>query len=207
MRKRFIMGIFVGVLVVMVVAPLLLRGVVALRYTARIVEADAAALTGYDTAVVFGAAVRRGQPSTVLRDRLDTAIALYHSGQVSQLIMSGDGRAADYDEPGVMAQYAIQRGIPRSAILLDRAGLRTYATCHRLRDVYETSTAVLVTQAYHLPRALFTCELLGIDAVGVSADKRAYHNAHWYNFREYAALTAAAWDVIVRPLFGGERQP
>ena len=159
------------------------------------------------TAVVFGAAVRNGWPSTILRDRLDAAIGLYHDGVVTHLIMSGDGRTPGYDEPAVMSQYAITHGVPENAITLDRGGLRTYDTCYRAREVYDVSEAVLVTQGFHLPRALFTCDRLGLDAVGFSADRRSYRSERWYTARELLALTVAAWDVVTRPVPGGGLEP
>lgn len=193
-----------GVLVVALVLPFLVRWAVAQRFVPRI--DSGASGEGYRTAVVFGAAVRNGRPSAVLRDRLDVAIALYHNGQVSRLIMSGDGRAADYDEPGAMADYAVRQGVPADAISLDRYGLRTYDSCYRLRHVFEVDRAVLVTQGFHLPRALFTCAALGVDAVGASADLRPYRNARWYDVRELAALSVAVWDVLRRPLPEGGLQ-
>lgn len=196
-----LLGVIVGALLL----PLTVRWAVAQRFVPRI-DADAG-VEGYRTAVVFGAAVRNGRPTAVLRDRLDVAIALYHNGQVDRLIMSGDGRAPDYDEPGAMANYAVSQGVPPAAVSLDRYGLRTYDTCYRLRHVFGVEQAVLVTQEFHLPRALFTCAALGIDAVGASADLRSYRSARWYDFRELIALNVAVWDVLLRPLPEGGLQP
>lgn len=190
------MILLVAIVVVLALAPLLLRSLVLARYAPRIAEEPPTG-GGYHTAIVFGAAVRHGQPTTVLRDRLDTAIRLYQLGQVDRLIMSGDGRTADYNEPETMARYAQVRGIPPEAIIVDRQGLRTYETCYRARFVFGLERVVLVTQNFHLPRALFTCDLLGIDAVGVPADQRAYSNARWYDLRELLALSVAAWDGIL----------
>ncbi len=177
--------------------PLLFRFVVENRYGSRIYTLEDH-LPDVRTAIVFGAAVRNGYPSTMLRDRLDTAIRLYHDGQVSHLVMSGGGDGVSYDEPAVMARYASSQGVPLDAITLDRSGLRTYDTCYRANRVFGLEKAVLVTQSYHLPRALFTCEALSIDAIGVSADRRDYRSRHWYNFRELLALTVAGWDVLSR---------
>ncbi|MBN1963626.1 MAG: YdcF family protein [Anaerolineae bacterium] len=189
-----------------VLIPLLLRELVANRYTPRIYT-DEADVSDGRVAIVFGAAVRNGYPSTMLRDRLDAAIQLFRDGRVDHLLMSGDGRESSYDEPEVMARYAVANGVPEAAITLDRLGLRTYDTCYRARDVYHARQVVLVTQEYHLPRALFTCELLGLDAVGFSADQRTYRNATWYDFRELLALPVAAWDVLMRPVPTGGLEP
>lgn len=148
-------------------------------------------------AVVFGAAVyANGRLSPVLRDRVETAVQLYEAGQVSKIIMSGDNREDHYNEPQAMMAYATARGVPEEAIQPDYAGLRTYDTCYRARHIFGVETAVLVTQAFHLPRALFTCRQLGVQAVGVAADLRPYRGAEWYELRETAATLVALWDVL-----------
>lgn len=157
-------------------------------------------------ALVFGAAVYgQDRLSPILRDRVETAVALYHAGVVDHLIMSGDNRAADYDEPGAMLNYAIEQGVDPDDITADRAGQRTYDTCYRANYVFDVRNAVLVTQAFHLPRALLTCKGLGIDSVGAIADQRTYRGAGWYEFRETGATLVAAWDVVRRvppPVWG-----
>ncbi len=198
--RRAVIGIALAISG-LIVAPFILRALVFERYEPRIVSSPEEA-AGYSTAVVFGAAIRNGQPTTVLRDRLDMALELYQAGSITHLILSGDGRAADYDEPGAMARYVIQRGVPAGAVTLDRAGLRTYDSCLRVRDVHQADRVILVTQAFHLPRALFTCELLGLDAIGAAADRRIYRSAGWYDLRELVALTVAVWDVVTHQLSG-----
>jgi SanA protein len=161
-------------------------------------------------AIVYGAAVYgNGRLSAVVRDRMDTAIALYENGQVQKLLLSGDNREADYNEPGAMMAYAIQRGVPQEDIQPDYAGLRTYDTCYRARHIFQVESAVLITQDFHLPRALFTCSALGIEVVGVSADRQPYRAARWYETRETAATLVALWDVIrrERPAVLGEPIP
>ncbi len=148
-------------------------------------------------AIVYGAAIlRNGRLSTVLRDRMETAIQLYQSGKVDSLLLSGDSRPTGYSEPIAMFHYAVQRGIPEEAIDIDHSGYRTYDTCYRARREFDVDQAVLVTQAFHLPRALYTCERLGIDAVGVSADQRQYRGERWYRVRETAATLVALWDSL-----------
>jgi SanA protein len=148
-------------------------------------------------AIVYGAAVyRNGRLSAVLRDRMETAIALYESGQVQKIVVSGDNRDPSYNEPGAMMAYAIQRGIPQADIQPDYAGLRTYDTCYRARYIFQVESAVLITQDFHLPRALFTCNALGVKAVGVTADRQRYRGARWYETRETAATLVALWDVV-----------
>lgn len=149
--------------------------------------------------MVFGAAVyANGRLSPVLRDRVDTAIDLYKAGKVGRILVSGDNRSANYDEPGAMMAYAIDQGVDPDHITADRAGHRTYDTCYRANHVFDIRNAVLVTQQFHLPRALLTCEGLGVAAVGVIADKRPYRGASWYEIRETGATLVALWDVVRR---------
>jgi SanA protein len=161
-------------------------------------------------AIVYGAAVYgNGRLSAVVRDRMETAIALYENGQVQKLLVSGDNRSADYNEPGAMMAYAVERGIPQEDIQPDYAGLRTYDTCYRAKHIFQVESAVLITQDFHLPRALFTCSALGIEVVGVTADRQPYRAARWYETRETAATLVALWDVIrrERPAILGEPIP
>ncbi len=151
-------------------------------------------------AIVFGAEVKRdGTPSAVLRDRVKTAVELYKSGKVEKLLMSGDNRFVDYNEPEAMRQYAVSLGVPDEAIALDYAGRRTYDTCYRAREIFQVDSAILVTQGFHLPRALFLCNSFGVEAVGVKADNYYYLKRLrlvWY-IRETLATTQAVWDVYV----------
>lgn len=206
LRRRFFYRVAIlfglGALLVVLI-PLILRQAVVDRYRSWILD-DPEEVPPTRIAVVFGAAVRRGHPTPVLQDRLDAAIQLYHLRKVNHLIMSGDGRAPEYDEPGVMAQYAIQHGVEPEDITLDRQGLRTYDTCFRARTVYDANEVILVTQAYHLPRALFTCQMLGVDGIGLAADRRLYRDARWYQVREMMALTVAVWELLgTRPVLTG----
>jgi SanA protein len=159
-------------------------------------------------AIVFGAGLwRDGSPSPILRDRVSTAADLYFSGKVEKLLMSGDNRFIDYNEPGAMREYAMELGIPDEAIILDYAGRRTYDTCYRARYIFRLSDAVLVTQQFHLPRAIFTCNMLGINAVGVPADKRNYrmNSMIYWNSRETIATSVALWEVYIskpKPVLG-----
>jgi SanA protein len=163
-------------------------------------------------AIVFGAGLMRdGSPTAVLRDRVSVAARLYFDGKVEKLLMSGDNSTLYYNEPGAMQQYAIDLGVPEDAIVLDYAGRRTYDTCYRARHIFEVSDAILVTQSFHLPRALYTCNRLGVSAIGVPADLRPYLRramAFW-NLREIPATLRALWEVhVTRPLpILGEPEP
>jgi len=151
-------------------------------------------------AVVFGAGLRRdGTPTPILRDRVETAATLYFSGKVEKILLSGDNRFEDYNEPEAMRQYALSLGVPNDALALDYAGRRTYDTCYRARAIFGVKSALLVTQRFHLPRALFICNALGVEAVGVQANNRQYWNRSLFiwNFREQLATLGAFFDVFV----------
>lgn len=179
----------------LVISPLLWRHLVVRSYESEVY--DVSGSPARPTGVVFGAAVYRGgRLSTVLRDRMDTAIALYRQGAVKELLVSGDGVSKGYDEPSAMKAYAVQLGVPEDDVRVDLGGRRTYDSCYRARHFFDVDQAILITQAFHLPRALFVCDQLGIDAVGVSADLRAYRSARWYEFREVAATMVALRDVL-----------
>jgi SanA protein len=155
-------------------------------------------------AIVFGAGLwRDGSPTPVLRDRIAVAAELYFAGKVEKLLMSGDNSHNDYNEPGAMRAYAIQLGVPGDDIVLDYAGRRTYDTCYRAREIFRVGEAILVTQNFHLPRALYICNALGAPAVGVSADRRVYpqRSLVFWNLREFPATLVALWEVnISQPL-------
>ena len=139
----------------------------------------------------------------MLADRMDTAIALYRAGKVRKLLVSGDNRFVDYDEPGRMYDYAVARGVPPADVVRDYAGRRTYDTCYRAKAIFGVERALLVTQRFHLPRAIFTCRNLGVDGVGFSADRRPYWSNNYYRLRDAVASLRAWWDVkIARPAAG-----
>ena len=158
-------------------------------YTVAEVPAD-------DVAIVFGAAVYGDRLSGILSDRMDTAVQLYQAGTVQKIIVSGDNRFEDYDEPTAMMEYAIEQGVAAEDIQPDFAGRRTYDTCYRAREIFQLESAILVTQQFHLPRALFTCQQLGIEVTGVASDPQLYRDAGWYEARETLATAVALWDVI-----------
>jgi vancomycin permeability regulator SanA len=155
-------------------------------------------------AIIFGAGLRQdGTPTAILRDRVETAAQLYQKGKVNKLLMSGDNRFVNYNEPEAMRQYALDLGIPDKDIVLDYAGRRTYDTCYRASAIFQVDSAILVTQDFHLPRALFLCNWLGVKSTGVEANNSYFRKISRFiwNTRELFATTQAAWDVYVaKPL-------
>lgn len=176
-------------------SPLVWRKAVSWYYTQHIYSPST--VPEEKVAIVFGAAVyRNGRLSSVLRDRMETAINLYERGKVQKILVSGGSANQTYDEPGAMKAYAVQRGVAEEDIQVDHAGERTYDTCYRARNIFQLDRAILVTQAFHLPRAIFTCQRLGLEANGVPADMRPYRGMRWYEFRETVATMVALLDVI-----------
>lgn len=152
-------------------------------------------------AIVFGAGIyNNGRLSGMLRDRMDTAIDLYKAGKVQKLLLSGDNRFVEYNEPGAMMDYAIAQGVSTTDIQPDYAGRRTYDTCYRANAIFQVQSAILVTQRFHLPRALFLCDQFGVQAVGVAADRGTYNprSVAFSETREALAVVAALWDSIRR---------
>jgi len=148
-------------------------------------------------AIVFGAALTRtGRPSAVLRDRIITAVRLYQAGKVDMVLMSGQD-----PEPAAMRDYALDLGVPPDAVLLDDAGLRTYDTCYRASSGFQVSEAILVTQAFHQARALYTCRQFGMTVAGVPAQQSRYYRGALtlWNLREFMATFAALWDLHIDP--------
>jgi SanA protein len=151
-------------------------------------------------AIVFGAGLwRNGSPTPILADRVTTATDLYFAGKVEKLLMSGDNRFVNHNEPEAMRQLALSLGVPSEAIVLDYAGRRTYDTCYRAKAIFEVDQAILVTQAFHLPRAIYLCNRLGVDSVGVESDLRIYRKSSvlYWNARELFATAAALWDANI----------
>jgi SanA protein len=177
--------------------PRVLTGLYSIPRTFSVADAPSKAV-----AVVFGAGLwRDGSPTPVLRDRVQAAAELYFAGKVQKLLMSGDNSTVYHNEPAAMQEYALQLGVPQDAIVLDYAGRRTYDTCMRARKIFGLTDVILVTQKFHLPRAILTCNALGVKGVGVTADLRQYRRAAllFWNLRELPASLTALWDLYVSP--------
>ncbi len=193
-RRRTTIGVAVG-LAVLVLAPFVVVQGVGRAHVVTPEEVSAG-----DAIVVLGAGLRPdGTPSPYLRRRLDAAADLYARGVAPVVLVSGDAHD-DYDEPGSMRAWLLERGVPDDVILLDREGFDTHATCTRAVTEFGVRTAVVVTQDYHLPRALFSCRVAGLDAVGVgvSSTSRQAWKPVVYRAREVPAATKALLDALRR---------
>ncbi|MEL7647383.1 MAG: ElyC/SanA/YdcF family protein [Sedimentibacter sp.] len=165
-----------------------------------IITYDEAAKKDADCILVLGAGVRRdGSPSPMLEDRILTGIDLYNKGVSERLIMSGDHSTKEYDEVNTMKRYAVYMGIPSEHIFMDHAGISTYDSIYRAKEIFQADNIIIVTQEYHLYRALYIAKSLGIEAYGVSADNRVYAGQDLREIREIAARVKDFAMAILKP--------
>jgi SanA protein len=198
---RFTAGFLMIILLFVILLFALPRLATALSARGRVFSVDKA--PARRVAIVFGAGLwRDGSPTPVLRDRVATAAQLFFAGKVEKLLMTGDNSYIEHNEPGAMRSFALELGVPEEAIVLDYAGRRTYDSCYRARAIFGVQEAILVTQSFHLPRALYECNALGLPSIGVVADMRVYRTRSllFWNLRELPATLVALWEVhITRP--------
>ena len=171
---------------------------------------EAATIEGADCILVLGCGVLPdGTPSAMLSDRLKQSITLYASGAAPKLLMSGDHGQESYDEVNTMKQYALNAGIPSANIFMDHAGFSTYESIYRARDIFGCKKIIIVTQKYHLHRALHIAKALGLEAYGVSADLRGYAGQFYRDVREVLARDKDFLTGIFqpKPTFLGETIP
>jgi SanA protein len=149
-----------------------------------------------DIAIILGASVINHKPSPVLAARADAAIALWHAGKVQKILVTGDSAQWSHDEVGPVRTYLMNAGIPQSQIFLDHSGFDTYSSIYRARAAFPSQSAVIVTQDFHLPRALFIAQSLGMKASGLDAAQGA---ADSYDYlREIPASDKALYDLVIR---------
>ena len=189
--------VWLALLLLFLAAALLLpRLTLIRRYAGRIFSPSSA--PARTTAIVFGAGLRRdGTPTLVLADRVAAAAALYRRGSVQSVLLSGSTRAQSYDEAEAMRTLAVELGVDPADILLDKHGTRTLETCLRASQSFGIRSALLVTQRFHLPRALALCEAIGIQADGVEADLSRYSTRSrvFWELRELPASLVAVLDA------------
>jgi SanA protein len=163
-----------------------------------------------DAIVVLGAGLfPSGAPSHVLHDRLDTALQLYRAGRAPRILVTGDHGRATYDEPRAMREWLEARGVPAHAIFMDHAGFDTYSSMARARRVFLVRRPIVVTQGFHLPRALYLAQAAGMQAAGVPSDARVYSGIAMMHAREVLSRPKAWLDVLVgrEPRFLGPAIP
>lgn len=206
-------------LVLIMLAMLLICGCVALYFNAFVKRSvdeniltheDAVSLTDVDCILVLGCQVKDdGVPSHMLEDRIKRGIALYEDGAAPKLLMSGDHGRTDYNEVGTMKAAAIAAGIPSEDVFMDHAGFSTYESLWRAKEIFGAKKVIIVTQKYHLYRALYVAERLGIEAYGVDTDYRSYSGQTIRDIREIAARCKDVFTTAFKtpPTYGGEAIP
>lgn len=161
---------------------------------------EAALLEDVDCILVLGCKVHSdGAPSAMLEDRLRRGVELFHAGAAPKLLMSGDHGTMTYNEVQSMKQYAIDHEVPSSDIFMDHAGFSTYESLYRARDIFQAKKIIIVTQEYHLHRALYIAAALGIEAYGVDADYRSYSGQTARDIREILARNKDFFTSIFQP--------
>ena len=156
-------------------------------------------LEDIDCIIVLGAGIWGDKPSPMLEDRLKEAISLYNQNVSSKIIMSGDHGKEDYDEVNIMKEYAIEQGVKSEDIFMDHAGFSTYESMYRAKEIFEANKVVIVTQKYHLYRALYIAKQLGIEAYGVNSDPRKYVGEIYREAREIIARDKDFIKCIFKP--------
>ena len=162
-------------------------------------ENDYTELSDVDCIIILGAGIWGDKPSPMLEDRLLEGIKLYQNSVSDKIIMSGDHGRKEYDEVNIMKNYAIEKGIPSENIFMDHAGFSTYESIYRAKDIFEAKKVVIVTQEYHLYRALYIANQLGLEAYGVGADPRQYVGATFREIREILARDKDFIKCIFKP--------
>ncbi|MFC9277930.1 vancomycin high temperature exclusion protein [Streptomyces collinus] len=152
-----------------------------------------------EVAVVFGAGLWDGEPSPYLAHRLDAAARLYRAGRIEVVLVTGDNSREDYDEPDAMRAYLTKHGVPARRIVSDYAGFDTWDSCVRARKIFGVDRAVLISQDFHIRRAVALCEAAGVESYGIGV--AAKHDTTWYygGTREVFAAGKAALDAVFRP--------
>ncbi len=156
-------------------------------------------LNDIDCIIVLGAGVWGDEPSPMLRDRILKGVELYKNNISSKIIMSGDHGSSDYDEVNIMKNYAIKEGVKSEDIFMDHAGFSTYDSIYRAKEIFKAKKVIIVTQEYHLYRALYIAKKLGLDAYGVNADPIKYSGQLYREIREILARNKDVIKVIFKP--------
>ncbi|MBR2388872.1 MAG: YdcF family protein [Clostridia bacterium] len=208
-KKIFKNRIFVTFAAVILVVALLALSFVCVTNAVIITSTDdkilsvdeAAELDGVDCILVLGCGLRSdGSPSDMLNDRLAVGTSLYKSGNFRAILMSGDHGRVEYDEVGAMKNFALAQNIPSTDIFMDHAGFSTYESMYRAKEIFGADKIIVVTQGYHLPRALYIASSLGIEAYGVSADVRSYRGQIIRDARELLARSKDFLYTLTKPL-------
>lgn len=199
-KKNRVLLILLAVALLLASIPFVISAYVCASVEDRIVSADNVADLDADAILVLGARVwENGEPSAILKDRLNMGISLYETGASNRLLMSGDHGTEDYDEVNAMKSYAVEAGVSSDDVFMDHAGFSTYESLYRARDIFAVKTVVIVTQRYHLYRALYIAERMGLRAFGVSCDRRDSEGIRLPDIRETLARCKDFFYTIFLP--------
>ena len=160
---------------------------------------DYSTLKDVDCILILGAGIWGDKPSPMLEDRLEEGIKLYKDGIASKIIMSGDHGREEYDEVNIMKEYAIEQGVPSEDIFMDHAGFSTYESIYRAKEIFDADNIVIVTQEYHLYRALYIADKLDVNTYGVNSDPRKYSGQTFRELREILARNKDFINCIIKP--------
>ena len=208
-RRSLCILICLGLMGILAVA--VINGIVLGTAGSRILEPEKAAqLEGVDCILVLGCQVKSdGVPSDMLHDRLRRGVELYNMGAAPKLLMSGDHGRTEYNEVGAMKHFALEAGIASEDIFMDHAGFSTYESVCRAKEIFQVKKVIIVTQKYHLYRAVYIAQALGLDAYGVASDYRSYTGQAGYDLREALARVKDFGTAIFKPAptYGGKVIP
>ena len=198
MKKIFKILIVIAIISIILVLSINFY-VVGIAKNKMIKDNDYSSLKNVDCILILGAGIWGDKPSPMLQDRLDEGIKLYKEGIASKIIMSGDHGREEYDEVNIMKEYAIEQGVPSEDIFMDHAGFSTYESIYRAKEIFDADNIVIVTQEYHLYRALYIADKLDINAYGVNSDPRKYSGQTFRELREILARNKDFINCIIKP--------
>lgn len=202
-KKKLIIRIVLTILIlfaVAIVSSLIINFYVQASTKHMILSPEDAAAIDADCIIVLGAGVRDdGSLSDMLHDRLQRGVELYFAGASDKLLMSGDHGRVDYDEVNAMKSYAVENSVPSENVFMDHAGFSTYESMYRAKAIFEAKKIIIVTQGYHLPRALYIARSFGFEAYGVDADLRPYAGQDYRDAREVVARVKDFFTSVIKP--------
>lgn len=198
--KKIIITIIIVIAIITILVITINQYVKATTKNQIIKNGDYSKLKDIDCIIVLGAGIFGDKPSHMLEDRLLQAIELYKNNVSTKIIMSGDHGREDYDEVNIMKKFAIEKGVPSENIFMDHAGFSSYESIYRAKEIFEVKKIVIVTQKYHLYRALYIANQLGLEAYGVASDPRKYEGATYREIREILARNKDFVKCIFKPV-------
>jgi vancomycin permeability regulator SanA len=196
-----VLGGLLSLFVLGMAAVLIINSAVCNSVKDSILPADEAAeLQDFDGILVLGCGVRDdGSPSAMLYDRLQRSVEMYEAGVSDRLLMTGDHGRENYDEVAVMKSFAVDAGVPSEDVFMDHAGFSTYESMYRAKEIFQAKKVIIITQEYHLYRAIYIAESLGLEAYGVAADYRAYYGQTKRDIREVLARVKDFGTSMIKP--------